>query len=173
MVNNGWIYNGDPLVDFAAPGSDAYLARDVVIWGDCVKLRYGQSRVRLMRSPLAALLAPALTRGRRGGVRTARRCRTTTRGCGTTWPSTPARWPPSSTLSASVRAAPRLSVALVAGAHRKRAGARVVVGRATDNCHSTPIHVGQYLLDVARSVRPTLFVVAELFAGSEEKVGLA
>lgn len=52
MVNNGWIYNGDPLVDFAAPGSDAYLARDVVIWGDCVKLRYGKSRVRHMRRPL-------------------------------------------------------------------------------------------------------------------------
>ena len=46
VTNNGWIYNGDPLVDFAAKGSDAYLAREVVIWGDCVKLRYGESRVR-------------------------------------------------------------------------------------------------------------------------------
>jgi glycogen debranching enzyme len=40
LANNGWIWGGNPLQDFAAHGS-AYLRRDVIIWGDCVKLRYG------------------------------------------------------------------------------------------------------------------------------------
>jgi len=47
VVNNGWIYNADPMVDFASEKSDAYLARDVIVWGDCVKLRYGQTPVLL------------------------------------------------------------------------------------------------------------------------------
>ena len=41
LANNGWVFNGNPLVDFASSKSDVYLARDVIIWGDCVKLRYG------------------------------------------------------------------------------------------------------------------------------------
>ncbi|KAI5804214.1 hypothetical protein DFH27DRAFT_481099 [Peziza echinospora] len=44
LANNGWIWNANPLVDFAGPNSRAYLRREVISWGDCVKLRYGKSK---------------------------------------------------------------------------------------------------------------------------------
>ncbi len=43
LANNGWIWNADPFQNFAEAGCEAYLLREVIVWGDCVKLRYGRS----------------------------------------------------------------------------------------------------------------------------------
>jgi glycogen debranching enzyme len=41
VANNGWIFADDPTSDFISPGHEAYLRRQVVIWGDNVKLNFG------------------------------------------------------------------------------------------------------------------------------------
>ncbi|KAK2733736.1 hypothetical protein FQN57_001963 [Myotisia sp. PD_48] len=43
LVNNGWVWNADAMKDHAGKDSRVYLLRQVIIWGDCVKLRYGQA----------------------------------------------------------------------------------------------------------------------------------
>ncbi|ODV93555.1 hypothetical protein PACTADRAFT_19024 [Pachysolen tannophilus NRRL Y-2460] len=107
LANNGWIWNGNPLVDFASSKSKSYLRREVIIWSDCVKLRYGS--------------------------------------CEEDSPYLWSRMMEYTELCASI-----------------------FCGFRIDNCHSTPLHVGEKLLDVARKVNPQLYVVAELFTGSEE-----
>jgi len=108
LANNGWIWNADPFQNFAEAGSASYFLREIIVWGDCVKLRYGQ---RPEESPFLWQYMTAYTE-----------------------------------LMAKYFDAFRI-----------------------DNCHSTPIHVAEYLLSRARSVRPNLYVCAELFTGSEEK----
>ena len=43
LVNNGWIWAADAMKDNAGPDSRAYLRRQVIVWTDCVKLRYGKT----------------------------------------------------------------------------------------------------------------------------------
>ncbi|KAH3682838.1 hypothetical protein WICPIJ_006177 [Wickerhamomyces pijperi] len=107
LANNGWIWNGNPLVDFASDKTKSYLLREVIIWGDCVKLRYGAKPE-----------------------------------------DSPYLWE-------------RIEEYVVQNA-------RVFSGFRIDNCHSTPLHVGEYFLDVARRENPNIYIVAELFSGSEE-----
>ena len=107
LANNGWIWNGNPLIDFASEKSKAYLRREVIIWGDCVKLRYGNH------------------------------------------PSeSPYLWDRMTKYTQLL--------------------AKYFHGFRVDNCHSTPLHVGEYFLDKARLVRSNLYVAAELFTGSED-----
>lgn len=107
LVCNGWIWAADAMKDNAGPDWRPYLRREVIVWSDCVKLRYGKGP-----------------------------------------DDNPFLWDFMSRYT--------------------RLMAKYFAGFRIDNCHSTPIHVAEHLLDQARLVRPNLAVFAELFTGSEE-----
>ena len=101
------MWAADPLKNFAEYPSKAYLRRQVIVWGDCVKLRYG--------------LGPE---------------------------ANPWLWEHMTTYAAELAA--------------------TFDGFRLDNCHSTPLQVAAAIIDAGRRINPNLYVMAELFTGSQE-----
>ncbi|KAM0721639.1 hypothetical protein Q7P37_002564 [Cladosporium fusiforme] len=107
LANNGWVWAADVMRDNAGPHSKVYLCRQLIVWGDCVKLRYGSGPE-----------------------------------------DSPYLWEHMTKYTQLM--------------------AKHFNAFRIDNCHSTPSHVAEHMLDSAREVRHDLVVAAELFSGNED-----
>lgn len=107
LANNGWVWAADVMRDNAGSKSKVYLRRELIVWQDCVKLRYGSGPE-----------------------------------------DSPFLWQ-------FMREYTQLM-------------AKHFQGFRIDNCHSTPLHVAEHMLDAARHVQPNLVIAAELFSGDEK-----
>ena len=108
-ANAGWVYGVENTIDLIAEENRIYLCRQLVVWSDCAKLRYGKSP-----------------------------------------DDSPFLWNYMKEYTCQI--------------------ARLFHGVRIDNCHSTPIHIAKFLLQAARSIRPNLVVIAELFTDKLKEI---
>ncbi|KAK1884943.1 Glycogen debranching enzyme, partial [Dissostichus eleginoides] len=106
LAHDGFVEGNDMPRNFAEPGSQVYLRRELVCQGDTIKLRYGEKPE-----------------------------------------DSPYLW-----------------------AHMKtytEITARVFSGLCLVNCLSTPLHVSEAMLSAARSIKPNLYVIADISTSSQ------